>query len=194
MIKIANLLQEILGSKARVAVLRHVINTPGIAARSIETKSGMSWGAIRPSVTQLIKLGVIKQEVGEWANHLHLNEKHLLARQLKKLFEEERRLVTTLPRLIKKELKQFELKGVKSVILDMDALCLYFILDSPGICRDATEYLSPLMEQYHIEIIETGVNDFMKIYDSRSSFMTVITGEKPPFRSIEERLKFFEFE
>jgi hypothetical protein len=192
--KLTTILQEILGSKARVAVLRNVIKSPGIAARSIETRSGMSWGAIRPSVDQLVRLGVIEQDRAGWSNHLTLNKEHLLARPLTRLFEEERKLVVSLSQYIKKQIKNIDQKGLTSIILDFDSLHLYVVLRTRGIAKELTERLEEICTMYKINVVETSVEEFMKIQDERSSFLLVVTGEKPPFKSMLERLRFFDFE
>ena len=54
-------LQNILGAKAKVAVLREVVRTPGITARQVAESSGMSWGSIRPAVEYLKEIEVIKK-------------------------------------------------------------------------------------------------------------------------------------
>lgn len=192
--KLTTILQEILGSKARVAVLRNVIKSPGIAARSIETRSGMSWGAIRPSVDQLVRLGVIEQDRASWSNHLQLNESHLLAKQIKQLFDEEKRLVTSLSQHIKKEVKKFNQNGLISLILDFDSMNLYVITRTRGIVNDIIQGLDEISTMYKFEVKENSVEEFMKIQDDRAAFLTVLAGEKPPFKSIKERLKFFDFE
>ena len=191
--KLTTILQEILGSKARVAVLRNVIKSPGIAARSIETRSGMSWGAIRPSVDQLIRLGVIEQDREVWSNHLQLNDDHLLAKQIRQLFDEEKRLITTLTQHLRKEIKNFDQKGLVSIILDFDDLKLYVIPRSKGIIKDIIEHLEEKSIMYKFEVVENTVEEFMNIQDDRAAFFTVIAGEKPPFESINARLKFFDF-
>lgn len=194
MFKLTSVLQEILGAKARVAVLRHVINSPGIAARSVETKSGMSWGAIRPAVEQLNRLGVIEQDKGGWSNHLVLNNDHLLAKSLRQLFEEERKLERTLARYIKKLLAEYDQRGLESVLIDMETMNLYVVVRSSGLCKEIIKRLKEVVCFYKIKVVELSVEEFVNaVSDDRFGDLYHIAGSSPPFTSLQDRLKFFDF-
>ena len=59
-----DLLTEIFGTKAKVAVLRTLTFSSGIPARQVQSRSGKSWGAVKQTIDSLLKTGVLTVRKG----------------------------------------------------------------------------------------------------------------------------------
>jgi predicted nucleotidyltransferase len=95
-----HLLEQVLGTKSKVAVLRVLINSKiGFSGSSVAKRSGMGLLAIQNALADLEGLGLVEVERGSVEHRYRLNFKHhLVVHGLRALFEAERGMVKALAR------------------------------------------------------------------------------------------------
>lgn len=184
------ILQNILGSKAKVAVLRGVVDQPGITARQLAEKSDMSWGAIRPAVEYLSEHMVIKRENGTWSNGLFMNDDHVMCTAITDLFMAERNILSAFAAIVIKKLKEHDINLV-SVLMCKESSSIFAVCEKgrarqfPALCKSA--------ECLGININFTSPEGFDRDMWQFGNDMKVVLGTSPPFSVLNNGLRFFGF-
>jgi len=84
------LVEEILGSKVKLAILRNLIIYEASTGRGIAKKIGVSPSAVSAALKDLVKIGLIKCYPAGNAHLYLMNEEHPYYRIVKSLFEHEK--------------------------------------------------------------------------------------------------------
>jgi predicted nucleotidyltransferase len=94
----SHLLEQVLGAKSKVAVLRVLINSKiGFSGSSVAKQAGMGLLAIQNALADLEGLGLVEVARGSVEHRYRLNFKHhLVVHGLRALFEAERGMVKSL--------------------------------------------------------------------------------------------------
>ena len=182
------IIQNILGAKARVAVLREVIGSPGITARQVAETGGMSWGAIRPAVEALRKQGVIVRREGRWANGLFINENHIMAEPIMRLFKHESEILRRFACRAWENLKGAGI-SLTSVLVSPQNGTVVVVSDK----KRGREFTALAREagELGIELKVVSASVFNLESGSMPQDLTVVRGDAPPFSTVDDGLKFF---
>ena len=94
----SHLLEQVLGAKSKIAVLRVLLDSKiGYSGSGIAKLSGMGLLAIQNTLADLEKLGLVEVERGAVEHRYRLNRRHyLIAHGLQALFEGERKLTKSI--------------------------------------------------------------------------------------------------
>ncbi len=182
------IIQNVLGARARVSVLREVISTPGITARQVAEKGGMSWGAIRPAVEALRKQGVILRREGRWSNGLFINERHVMAEPIMRLFRHEAELVSLFAISAWESLKGAGI-SLTSVLASPQNGTVVVVTEK----KRGREFAALVRDagKLGIELKFMKASVFNQESGAMPHDLTVVRGEVPPFSTVESGLKFF---
>src|SRR5215211_7360215 len=99
----SHLLEQVLGTRSKVAALRVLINSKiGFSGSSVAKRAGMGLLAIQNALADLEGLGLVEVERGSVEHRYRLNFKHYLVGQgLQAVFEAERVMVRSLAHVLR---------------------------------------------------------------------------------------------
>lgn len=184
------ILQNVLGSKAKVAALRGVVNNPGITARQVAEDSEMSWGAIRPAVEYLRESMVIRRETGSWSNGLFMNEDHVMCVAIINLFMAEKRILPAFTAVVTKKLQENDINLI-SILISEDSNSIFVVCEKVQTRHFAT--LCKSAGHLGIEVNFTSPESFDRDMGQFCDDMKVVLGTSPPFSPLNHGLRFFGF-
>jgi predicted nucleotidyltransferase len=100
----SSILEEVLGTKSKVAVLRNLFQSPiGHSGSAIARKAGVALFAVQRALAALESIGLVEVERGAGENRYRLNSRHYLVENgLRALFDGERQMPQTLARELRK--------------------------------------------------------------------------------------------
>ncbi len=182
------ILHNILGTRAKVAVLREVSLRPGVTARQIAENSEMAWGSIRPAVAQLREARVVRSENGRWSNGLFLNEDHVMSRAIKRLFTAEAESFSLFVSMICKRVIAGD-AGLVSVLASEARKCVVVVTENG--MEDERGALCGLASGLGIKLLFMSPEEFNEKMGENAGEFRVASGEKPPFATIRKGLSFF---
>lgn len=184
-----HILQNILGSKARVAVLREVVGKPGVKARQVAEISGMSWGSIRPAVEYLTEQEVIRKQTGKWASGLFMNDEHVMCAAVTELFRAERRILSVFAENMAQRLEEYGIEAI-SIVISEDKSSIFVVCNQKR--SRGLEGLVRSGRLLGIRLRFTSAEAFNDLMHSLSH-MKVVKGKSPPFNTLADGLRFFGF-
>lgn len=159
------MLEKILSSKAKIRILREMIETNREYTFEDITKTiNMSFGTVHPILKDLVDSRIlIVRKMGR-SKLYKINEKHLLYNKLKKMFKAEKEGFNI---VAKKFARSLVKKGIKNIILfgsvargepteksDIDLLVIY--KGNEALAKDNISKLSQeFLNKYDVEIVPT---------------------------------------
>lgn len=196
-----DLLTTILGTKAKVAVLRVLVFSPALAARQIQTQTGKSWGAVKQAVDSLLESGAITKIKGQWSDEVTLNSQHCLHSNIIDIFQAEKKAVSKIAARIFTSAEESGMKPLSCYYLseDNEENKLFLVCKFP---KNEINTLPPQVfinllgsqDQLSLEIVAPQL--FTKIWHDLpvSHELVLLQGEAFPYQGVKRALHFFEIE
>jgi predicted nucleotidyltransferase len=98
---LARALDDILGSRAKLSVLRVLFSQDGLSGREVARRAGLSPRAASLALAQLVGVGILqRQSLGGTHRFTISRQRHLVGAALSGLFQEEKSLADTMGRRI----------------------------------------------------------------------------------------------
>ena len=155
------MLENILGSKTKVRILRFLLAEPGreFSQQDIASSLGLSTGSIHPAINQLLGVRMILSKRVGRSRTIRINRRHPLYSSLRTLF---RREATGLVAIARKFADSLPEKGLDAVVLfgsvarggasprsDVDVLV---VLDSPTAAEDVQRIAGFALDRFDVNV------------------------------------------
>lgn len=183
---INNLIEEILGSKSKIVVLRILNNrVVGISGRETARIAGISLRSAQLSLEYLNKLNIVRKQSGNRENLYTLNREHIVTKELVvKLFASERKIQKSLFEIISNYLNEFAdsliifgsvTRNEETVDSDLD-LCIVHSRNKSKIEKSVNILREELFDSYGIKLAP--------FYINKSNFQQKAAKKEPPLEDI----------
>ena len=134
-------LSYLLGSRAKVDILRILVNKQNYTGRKIATLSSTNPNSNKKALDFLLSTGIVEREHVGNAYHYRLNDKHLLHDSILNLFKEEEKTVNRIMKVGASFIEEYAPKTLAGFVSYMKNDVVLTVLAHSFPCDEMNEYI-----------------------------------------------------